>query len=498
MKHSSIWSCLMIFSVVGISLLTSCGRSGKVEITPYILNLHLKYTHIDNFEHGIARVSMDTKTESGRETAVYGCIDERGKEVIPCIYELVFVEPGGIVALSKEGGYKLFVYRDGGVEEFSLPSGIQPISGFCCDRSAVCDEYYNYGYIDSEGNLVVPCRYERVNDYNEGLAVVEQNWRKGYVDTDGYEVSPVSYREAEMFRNGRGCVQNEAGLYGYVDETGREGIPCRFEKAISFYGEVTPACLNGLYGLIDKDGEFISTPRYEAMGICDVDVFYFYENGLYGFVDAEQKELTSARYDRIGELFSEGLIDVEQQGKHGFINKQGEEVIPCIYSRVSRFENGFARVARNGRVGYIDTTGREVFLLPSNSYASTYRSGYGVFCFKSGGEIFIFDEEGNRLDSNGRETPGAISAGSETPASGSVGSDVVSVPAVSAPVSSGSNRSDPARRVEWEIRRSRAIEELTRLQMKLIEDPNSAAIKHNIQSQQNIINTCNEMIAIYQ
>ena len=398
----------------------------------------------------------------------------------------------------KRGVYKLFVYRDGGGEEFSLPSGIQPISGFCCDRSAVCDEYYNYGYIDSEGNLVVPCRYERVNDYNEGLAVVEQNWRKGYVDTDGYEVSPVSYREAEMFRNGRGCVQNEAGLYGYVDETGREVIPCRFEKAISFYGEVTPACLNGLYGLIDKDGEFISTPRYEAMGICDVDVFYFYENGLYGFVDAEQKELTSARYDRIGELFSEGLIDVEQQGKHGFINKQGEEVIPCIYSRVSRFENGFARVARNGRVGYIDTTGREVFLLPSNSYASTYRSGYGVFCFKSGGEIFIFDEEGNRLDSNGRETPGAISAGSETPASGSVGSDVVSVPAVSAPVSSGSNRSDPARRVEWEIRRSRAIEELTRLQMKLIEDPNSAAIKHNIQSQQNIINTCNEMIAIYQ
>ena len=60
------------------------------------------------------------------------------------------------------------------------------------------------------------------------------------------------------------------------------------------------------------------------------------------------------------------------------------------------------------------------------------------------------------------------------------------------------HRSDPARRVEWEIRRSRAIEELTRLQMKLIEDPNSAAIKHNIQSQQNIINTCNEMIAIYQ
>ena len=34
--------------------------------------------------------------------------------------------------------------------------------------------------------------------------------------------------------------------------------------------------------------------------------------------------------------------------------------------------------------------------------------------------------------------------------------------------------------------------------MKLIENPNSASIKHNIQAQQNIINTCNEMIATYQ
>lgn len=48
------------------------------------------------------------------------------------------------------------------------------------------------------------------------------------------------------------------------------------------------------------------------------------------------------------------------------------------------------------------------------------------------------------------------------------------------------------------MRRSRAIDELTRLQIKLAADPNSAALKQQIRSQQNIINTCNEMIAIYQ
>ena len=253
--------------------------------------------------------------------------------------------------------------------------------------------------------------------------------------------------------------------------------------------------------LIDKTGKFVSATRYRSMGVCTSNLFYYGEDGLYGFVDARQNVLTPARYNKI-DICREGMVAVAQQGKYGFVNEKGEEVIPCIYSRVNWFDQGFARVARNGRVGYIDKTGREIFLLPSNRFSSASRSGFGVFCFESGGELFIFDEEGNRLDSNGLETPDAASAsaGSDASAGSSAagGSGVVVVPSVSAPASTGSSQSDPVRRVEWEIRRNRAIEELARLQVKLIEDPNSAYIKHNIQTQQNIINTCNEMIAIYQ
>lgn len=265
----------------------------------------------------------------------------------------------------KEGDNKLFVYRDGTLQEFPVPDGLEPQGGFYDGRARVHDEDFNYGYIDTGGNLVVPCRYNSADDFSEGLAVVEQNWRKGYIDVDGNEVTPLIYCNAMEFYNGLGCVQNEEGLYGYVD-----------------------------------------------------------------------------------------------------------------------------------------ATGREIFLLPSNRFSSASRSGFGVFCFESGGELFIFDEEGNRLDSNGLETPDAASAsaGSDASAGSSAagGSGVVVVPSVSAPASTGSSQSDPVRRVEWEIRRNRAIEELARLQVKLIEDPNSAYIKHNIQTQQNIINTCNEMIATYQ
>lgn len=502
MKRTTVWARLLLGSVTLLLLLPACGggekKQEKIEITPYILNLHLKYSFIDNFEDGLARVMMKTKTESGRETGVFGCIDEEGHEVIPCIYESVYIEPGGVVVVPREGDNKLLVYRDGTLQEFPVPDGLEPQGGFYEGRARVHDADFNYGYIDTEGNLVVPCRYNSADDFSEGLAVVEQNWRKGYIDTDGHEVTPVAYRDAQDFSHGLGCVQNEEGLYGYVDATGREVIPCRFEDAQPFCDEVTPVCLDGLYGLIDKTGAFVSTPRYKAMGVCAPGLFYFYEDGLYGFVDAEQNELTPARYDKL-EICREGMAGVGQHGKYGFVNKQGEEVIPCIYSRVNWFDQGFARVARNGRVGYIDTTGREIFLLPSNRFTSASRSGFGVFCFESGGEVFMFDEEGNRLDSNGCETPGATqSEGSASAGSSSAGGGVVVMPSVSTPASTGGSQSDPSRRVEWEIRRNRAIEELARLQVKLIEDPNSSYIKHNIQTQQNIINTCNEMIAIYQ
>lgn len=494
---------LLLGATIALSLLSACSgekRSEKIEITPYILNLHLKYSFIDNFKDGLARVMMKTKTESGRETGVFGCIDEEGHEVIPCIYESVYIEPGGVLVVPKKGDNKLFVRRDGAMQEFPLPYGLEPAGGFFDGRARVYDEDFLYGYIDTEGNLVVPCRYNQTDDYSEGLAVVEQNGKKGYIDLDGNEVTPIVYWDAQDFYNGLGCVQNEEGLYGYVDATGREVIPCRFESADSFYGDVTPVCLDGSYGLIDKTGQFISATRYRSMGVCTSNLFYFYENGLCGFVDAGQNELTPARYDKM-QGCREGMVAVGQHGKYGYINELGEEVIPCIYDRVNWFDQGFARVARNGRVGYIDKEGHEIFLLPSNRFTSASRSGFGVFCFQSGGEVFIFDEEGNRLDNNGLETPGAASSGSEAPSGGSgagSGPGVVVAPVISAPAATSGSQSDPSRRVEWEIRRNRAIEELARLQMKLIEKPNSASIKHNIQAQQNIINTCNEMIATYQ
>jgi len=73
--------------------------------------------------------------------------------------------------------------------------------------------------------------------------------------------------------------------------------------------------------------------------------------------------LDEVDYDAIYEesqFFSEGLAGVKKDGKWGYINAEGEEVIPCIYDSVYYFFEGRARVEKNGEYMWIDKAGEEI------------------------------------------------------------------------------------------------------------------------------------------
>jgi len=67
------------------------------------------------------------------------------------------------------------------------------------------------------------------------------------------------------------------------------------------------------------------------------------------------------KYDSVGD-FSEGLAQVELNGKWGYVNKQGEEVVPVKYDYAWSFREGLARVELKGQYSVVDKTGKE--LLP--------------------------------------------------------------------------------------------------------------------------------------
>jgi WG containing repeat len=120
-------------------------------------------------------------------------------------------------------------------------------------------------------------------------------------------------------------------LTGFMDETGQLVIPCIYDDVYSFAFGVTWVSENkdeGYY-MINKKGERLTEKTWKKVG-------YFIE----GFC---------AVYD--------------EEGKMGFVNRKGEQVIPCLYTGDS-FSEGLACVMPYDGVmpnyGFIDTTGAVV------------------------------------------------------------------------------------------------------------------------------------------
>jgi len=218
-----------------------------------------------------------------------------------------------------------------------------------------------WGYVDENGKLIIPCMYDDAGDFSEGLAAVNHKKLWGFIDKTGIVVIPFKYAHANNFSEGLAVVSlTYYGKYGYIDKTGKEVIPFKFYGAGNF-SEGLAAIKNysGKCGFIDKTGKEVIPIKYD-------DVRYFSEGlaavslkGKYGFIDKIGNEIIPMKYDDAGD-FSEGLAAVSLKGKYGFVDKTGNEVISMKYDDTGGFSEGLAGVKLNGKYGFIDKTGKEV------------------------------------------------------------------------------------------------------------------------------------------
>ena len=139
------------------------------------------------------------------------------------------------------------------------------------------------------------------------------------------------YQFAESgFREGLSAVKWN-GKWGFIDKSGREVVPCKYDFVTPFSEGLAVVYLNDKFGIIDKSG----------------------------------REVAPCRYDWVS-AFNEGLAKVKLNGKYGYIDKKGREVVPCKYDLVFSFRKGLAAVKLNGKYGFIDKNGNWYDEKPSN------------------------------------------------------------------------------------------------------------------------------------
>ena len=86
---------------------------------------------------------------------------------------------------------------------------------------------------------------------------------------------------------------------------------------------------------------------------------------------------------------------MKKDGKYGYIDTTGKVVIPCQYDDAWSFSEGLARVWKGEKTGFVDKNGKEV--IPCEYDEAAYGYGEGYFALIKDEYLTILDKNLNRV-----------------------------------------------------------------------------------------------------
>ena len=303
-----------------------------------------------------------------------------------------------------------------------------------------------YGFWDWNGNEIHPMIFDNVGEFREGIAIVIKDGKWGCIDESGKELFYTDYDKIEPFYNGFARVYKEykevtyilngverkgsVGKRGYVNKLGEEVVSLNYTEA---FGTDNSSAEKGLFVEGFAPVRLIDDILKDRRTYC-------------GFIDTTGKPITPFKYSRV-EYFKNGLAKV-MIGKHyGFINYEGEEIIPIIYDVIdvhnhrrphllgTMINNTYIFAKRDSIYSFIDLHGKVIASYNYDDMEPFFRKGRflsfvtknkkkGLIDFVSGkviipieydyyigGDVFAFgkgeevvEEQMKYFDVNGKKT----------------------------------------------------------------------------------------------
>lgn len=419
-------------------VLMSCTNSSKYQDS-YVIEVDGKKGLIDSLgnvivqprfiditpilKDGYATAIIDTLIAQKTDTTILGLVNKT----------IIKVKYGYINSSGK------FLFPEPSFAEIDVPDSSSfnfILSDFCENRSfsnglaVVENDASLFGYRNTRGDTVIPCKYSDAKLFCEKRAVVRKPFeldsinhsvkpgsnRYGFIDDKGNEVSKFNYSLLNNLRRGRtiGVIAytsyNDEGyeIDGIIDKDSNGNIQLDKSKKTKIEGDGSPEFGWSLY-LLDSNGNIIKQLGmvYSYSNFSNDDIAVAIPNRLgeffglgYGFIDLDGNDLkplaglTETEIDSLSQLelvraalseditlydatrFTNGYAAVKLGDeawvyidKHLIVyGKEDEE----IFEDAGPFSNGLAAVKKNGKWGYIDTNFN--FIIPCQ-YDSCFQAG---------------------------------------------------------------------------------------------------------------------------
>ena len=345
-----------------------------------------------------------------------GCIDTKGKVVVPLAYkdvalntpvtgDLVVVQQGSKYGVYNRAGQELvkpvlekmaplgeniFGGKEGKSWNFYDSQGKKLLGGYeevgtFVDGLAPVKMGNLWGFVDKTGKLIANYQYKEVHNFSEGRAAVKRGSYWGYIDTTGKEIGLANMRKAGDFSQGLAVVDgswlmNTAGKrikklrdYSYVGSFGPNGLApvgVRYRSASMLdylsigwgwdgwgWGIDGPGGWGGWgWGVGGTFGGH-HHHHHDDWGwggfVAMSPGMLMPRNLKRGYINKDGREVVSTAYDYVGEFVGD-LALVRSEGRWGMVNSLGETVIPYVYDKLTPFSDGMAAFEFDNKWGYID------------------------------------------------------------------------------------------------------------------------------------------------
>jgi len=337
--------------------------SGEIVIPP-------QYDYGEPFqENGLAVISVNE---------LYGVIDLEGAYVISPQYSYIGEFSEGR-AQARDGNETRLIDEKGNIL-FSTNGNILPMINNRASFSIVDKENeWKYGYIDREGNVVIPPQYRYARSFENGMAVVEHlNGEFSIIDKEGNIISHLDYAFVGGIGEGLLSFQEAFGeKYGYIDLEGKIIIPVQFDIAEEFRDKRAVVGIQqdiGFhYGLIDQQGKYVISPRYNyirnlgenriALGIPAHENNPVWADSKYAIGDLDGNVLTDFIYYDLTD-YNKGYASANDGQRTFFINREGKRVsrLPVVKGNGSLvFEGKIIKGNIDYRLIYLDREGKVIW-----------------------------------------------------------------------------------------------------------------------------------------
>ena len=217
------------------------GRNGK-EVIP------LDYNQLQDFRCGRIAALKDKK---------WGFIDKNNKVVIPFIYDEV-------TNFSKDGVAKVFKFhgkkhgREGLIDTMGnelLHVKYTFLGHYDRERAYIREKPFGKSkYINLRTGVITQLPYSWIGFFYTNRAVAEIGNKMGFINLNGNVVIPIKYNYFTDRDTGKyiGAQLEKDGKWGLIDTNGNEIIPFVYDKISGVVSDgLLPACQGGKWGYID-------------------------------------------------------------------------------------------------------------------------------------------------------------------------------------------------------------------------------------------------------